>query len=340
MDEPTIFALNTHNVPNEGDLEFAVEESLVVERYQIGDELARGGIGRIFKCRDHLLNREVAVKMLRTRFRDDPQARRRFMNEARIVAMLEHPSIVPIYDFIGLPCQFYFIVMPLIRGTTLGKQLAARSTPREGLRRYLSVFAQVCQALAYVHGKGVIHRDLKPANIMLGPLDEVFVMDWGIARVLDEATAAERSLMEDSAATSAVRVAKETSVAEPGTELGRVLGSPGYMAPEQARGETDRVDKRADVFGLGAILCVILTGKGPYRGKENSELLRRARRASTRGAFFRLDASGCDPELITLAKRCLSAAPDDRPNDAGEVAEWITRYRETSEKRFPSPGKE
>src|SRR5262249_39005363 len=151
--------------------------------------------------------------------------------------------------------------MKLVRGRDLAALLRERSSPTEDLPRFLQIFEQVCQALAYAHARGVIHRDLKPANIMVGAFGEVQVMDWGLAKVLnrvDEPAAVGDMTVEG----GSVRTLRSDSLADE-SRAGSVAGTPAYMAPEQARGQTDRLDERADVFGLGAILCEVLTGKPP-----------------------------------------------------------------------------
>src|SRR5207248_10737095 len=159
------------------------------------------------------------------------------------------------------------LAMKLIKGGTLADLLAERPTPAHDLPRFLAIFAQVCQAVAYAHSRGVIHRDLKPANVMVGAFGEVQVMDWGLAKVL-EGTAA-------GGAPAPPPAAGETeNPPGPGTasQTGVALGTYAYMPPEQARGEVGRVDRRSDVFGLGAILCEILTGQPPYRGNSREQL--------------------------------------------------------------------
>src|SRR5262249_24470863 len=159
----------------------------------------------------------------------------RFVEEARIAGQLQHPGIVPVYTLGEAgPGRPYF-TMKLVEGQTLAALLAERASPAHDLTRFLKVFEQVCQTLAYAHSRGVIHRDLKPANVMVGAFGEVQVMDWGLARRLG-ATA------EDGPAGSLVEPSR--------TGGGRVLGTPAYMAPEQARGEAERLDERCDVFGL------------------------------------------------------------------------------------------
>src|SRR5262249_25806795 len=146
----------------------------------------------------------------------------------------------------------------------------------ENLPRFVAIFAQVCQAVAYAHSKGVIHRDLKPGNVMVGAFGEVQVMDWGLAKPLSREGPTEApARLEESSAICTMRTE------EPGlaTQVGAVLGTPAYMPPEQARSEVGRLDERADVFGLGAILCVILTGQPPYVATTKEEAYRRAAQA-------------------------------------------------------------
>src|SRR5262249_49651373 len=148
-----------------------------------------------------------------------------------------------------------FFAMKLIRGTTLAELLQQRRAASEGLAYFLAIFEHICQALAYAHSRGIVHRDLKPANVMVGDFGEDQVMDWGLAKV--------PGVAEPAGAAEASAIATVRTEAEEQTEAGRVLGTYAYMAPEQARGEADGLDERADVFGLGAILCVLLTGQPP-----------------------------------------------------------------------------
>src|SRR5438876_11506324 len=183
--------------------------------------------------------------------------------------------------------------MELIKGHTLAELLARRPDPTHELPRYLGIFEQVCQALAYAHSRGVVHRDLKPRNIMVGAFGEVQVMDWGLAK--------ERGARGTEGGTG-----EPLAVAPDATSAGTVLGTLGFMAPEQARGEINRLDERADVFGLGAVLCVILTGKPPFVGTVGKAVLLESALGDLAGAFARLDASGADDELVVLARRCLA----------------------------------
>ena len=232
--------------------------------------------------------------------------------------------------------------MKLVKGRTLADLLAERADPAADRPRLLHVFEQVCQTLAYTHAHGVIHRDLKPANIMVGAFGEVQVMDWGLAKVLPCAgAAAEEGVKEATEVVSMIRTPRgeDSDTGEDGSETrsGSVLGTPAYMAPEQARGEIEDVDRRSDVFGLGAVLCEVLTGRPPYAGPGEAAL-KRARRADLADAFTRLDDCGADAELVALAKRCLSADPAERPRDAAEVSSAVTAYRESVAERLRRAG--
>jgi serine/threonine-protein kinase len=227
-----------------------------------------------------------------------------------------------------------YFTMKLVKGQTFAALLAARQDSAENRPHFLGVFVQVCQTLAYAHARGVIHRDLKPSNIMVGAFGEVQVMDWGLAKVLAEG-GAQKTPPPEGAGT--IRTQRNGGAEAPDsatqTEAGPVLGTPAYMAPEQARGDLHLVDARADVFGLGAILCFLLTGQPPFTG-QRSEVMRKAQAAQLDDACRRLDGCGADAELIGLAKRCLAAEPGDRPRDASEVAAAVTAHQDAVAQRL------
>lgn len=295
-------------------------------RYQLVGELARGGMGAIFQGRDLYLGRDLAVKVMREEHRDHPELVRRFVEEAQIGGQLQHPGIVPVHELGRLPDGRMFIAMKLVRGRTLAALMAARQSPGDERTRFLAIFEQVCQTVAYAHSKGVIHRDLKPSNVMVGSFGEVQVMDWGLAKVLNQGgTADDERAVSDGDDASAIRTWRD------GSEMleshpGSVLGTPSYMAPEQARGAMDTLDERADVFALGSILCDILTGQPAFVGETASEVYRKAERADLAEACLRLDACGADAELVALARACLAIAPKHRPRDAGVVVLGLTAY--------------
>jgi eukaryotic-like serine/threonine-protein kinase len=295
-------------------------------RYRIDGEITRGGMGAILKARDPDIGRDVAIKVLREDLHDNGDLVRRFVEEAQIGGQLQHPGVVPIYELGTFADKRPFFSMKLVKGQTLADLLADRPTPAHDLPRFLSIFASIAQTMAYSHTRGVIHRDLKPSNVMVGSFGEVQVMDWGLAKVMprggvaDDAKAGKETPPETLIATARSGSDRELSHA------GSVLGTPSYMSPEQARGENDLINERADVFALGSILVEILTGSPAFTGRGSSEILRKASRGDTAEAVARLDGCGAEAELVSLARDCLAVEPEDRPRDAKVVSDRITAY--------------
>jgi serine/threonine-protein kinase len=294
-------------------------------RYQLFGEIARGGMGAVLLGRDPDLGRDLAVKVLLESHEDKPDMLRRFVEEAQIGGQLQHPGIVPVYELGTFADRRPYFTMKLVKGRTLSALLAERPSPAHDLPRFLTIFDAICQTVAYSHARGVIHRDLKPSNIMAGSFGEVQVMDWGLAKVLQESGIAGQSPTQpepEESLVATVRSGSHLNVSQGGS----VLGTPAYMSPEQAAGALDRVDRRSDVFGLGAILCEILTGLPAYTRRGAMEILRKAARGETAVALARLESCGVEAELVALAKDCLAVEPELRPRDARLVAERITAY--------------
>jgi len=305
-------------------------------RLQLFGEIARGGMGAVLKGRDADLGRDLAVKILLESHRDKPEMVRRFIEEAQIAGQLQHPGIVPVYELGAFGDRRPYFAMKLVKGHTLAEILANRKSLSEGLPRLLSIFESICQTMAYAHARGVIHRDLKPSNVMVGSFGEVQVMDWGLAKVLPRG-----GTVEDASAGRTKDHATVIATARSGTDselsqAGSIMGTPSYMAPEQARGEIDRVDERADVFALGSIFCELLTGQPAFTGRNSGEIQRKAARGELSDAFARLDQAhlGHDPDLIALARSCLSPERDDRPRNAGEVAARMGLYHSRVQERL------
>jgi serine/threonine-protein kinase len=292
-------------------------------RYEFHGEIGRGGVGAILHAHDRSLKRDLALKVLLEKHLDQPDTIRRFVEEAQIGGQLQHPGLVPVYERGTFADGRPYFTMKLVKGQTLAALLSERPDPAHDLPRFLKVFEQVCQTLAYAHAKGVIHRDLKPSNVMVGAFGGVQVMDWGLAKVLTEARSTQRAT-EPSPPVSVIETVRSGD-AESGTNTGAVMGTYAYMPPEQARGEAERLDRRCDVFGLGAVLCQILTGEAPYVGPPE-EVRVQARLGFLTSAHERLDGCGADAELVRLAKSCLQPRPEDRLADAGVVAEALTAY--------------
>ncbi len=294
--------------------------------YELIEEVGRGGMGVVYKARDRALNRTVAVKMLRGRLPGASAAARRFVQEAQITSQLQHPGIPPVHQVGTLPDGRPFLVMKLVKGRTLQARLNERRSAADR-GRLLAVFEQLCQAVGYAHANRVIHRDLKPSNVMVGKFGEVQVMDWGLAKSLADPDPAPAP---DAPGESAIRSPRDSDSA---TETGSVLGTPAYMPPEQAGGELHKIDERSDVFGLGAVLCALLTGEPPYVGPDPGAVALQAIRGHLTGASERLGACGGDPELVALCRRCLSPERDDRPRDANELAAAVADLRAAAEER-------
>jgi hypothetical protein len=316
------------NAPTRDALIPANPTPLTTGRYVLHAEIARGGMGVVYRAADTVLGRDVAIKVLQDRFGVTSGAARRFADEARITGQLQHPAVPPVHDLGTLPDGRPFLAMKLIKGDTLDDLLRLRPDPSVERGRFVAAFEQVCQAVACAHAHQVIHRDLKPANVMVGSFGEVQVMDWGLAKVLGT-----RSATADPDATAWTEIHSLRDSDAEFTQAGSVLGTPAFMPPEQAIGAVDQVDARSDVFGLGAILAVILSGRPPFVA-ESAEVTRQAAaKGHVAECFARLDACGAAPELVTLCKRCLATEKADRPADAGEVARVVAELRAAADER-------
>jgi serine/threonine protein kinase len=305
-----------------------------IPAYEVLEEIGRGGMGVVWKAR-HLDSGEVvALKVLR-RDRDHPDARARFRGEVAILERLRHQNVVQVREsgeHEGRP----HMVMDYLDGRSLQAVLQEQGP---GAARWLAVFAAVCQAVAYAHSQGVIHRDLKPSNVMVGAFGEVQVMDWGLAKVLPWSSilsSAPRAVWPTSSEwpEDATQTYVRPDESDDHTVPGSVMGTWEYMPPEQARGLACEADERSDVFGLGAMLCTILTGKPPYVGPTKADVIRQARGADLAGASARLESCGADADLIALARACLSADPNHRPENASVVEKQLTTYLASVQKRL------
>jgi tetratricopeptide (TPR) repeat protein len=299
-------------------------------RFQLGDKIGEGGMGEVHRVQDPDFNRSLAIKVLLERHRGRADLEARFLEEAQILGQLQHPGIVPVHEIGRLDDGRPFFTMKLVKGQTLEKLLQDRPRPDHDLPRFLAIFEQICQTMANAHAHGVIHRDLKPSNVMVGAFGEVQVMDWGLAKVLKptrKEPASPDSALEEKSRIATIR--SETHGQSTRAECR--LGSLQFMPPEQALGQVDRHDERSDVFTLGGILCVILTGHAPYEGTAG---FRAQEEGELQPAYDRLAACGADRELIDLAKACLTADQEARPQNAGVVAERVAGYQAAVRERL------
>jgi Flp pilus assembly protein TadD len=281
-------------------------------------EVQMGGMGAVYFGTDTALRRPVAVKVLRLHLADRPEMVERFEAEAQVCAQLQHPGIVPVHQVGRLADGRPFYTMKWVKGETLADVLRRRRSQGEDLLPLLANFRRLCEAMAYAHARNVLHRDLKPANVMVGAYGELLLMDWGLAKVLGDGG-------------SEPAPEPPSRFIDLGDDRARLqtrgaLGTLAFMPPEQASGRIGEVDKRSDVFGLGAILCTILTGQPPYVGPTEEFVLRQAMRGDLADADARLAECGADPELVALTRRCLAPAREERPADAGAVARAVTDY--------------
>jgi tetratricopeptide (TPR) repeat protein/tRNA A-37 threonylcarbamoyl transferase component Bud32 len=308
----------------------SAEASNPTERYRLGEEIACGGMGVVYRATDAVLGREVAVKVLQEKYAPDSAAALRFADEARITGQLQHPNIPAVHDLGVLPDGRPFLAMKLIKGETLEDLLKGCTDPVDGRGRFVAAFEQLCQAVAYAHAHDVIHRDLKPANVMVGPFGEVQVMDWGLAKVLG-ARPDERADPDKTIAPTVVRSLRESD--DLFTQADSVLGTPAFMSPEQAAGAVGAIDRRSDVFGLGAVLAVVLTDRPPFVSDTSDSTRVKAAQGDVGECFARLDTCGGEPDLVALCRRCLAPRPEDRPSDAGAVAKAVAALRAAADER-------
>jgi serine/threonine protein kinase len=280
-------------------------------RFLIGATLGEGGMAVVHEATDVQLNRTVAVKRMRSGLARRDEARQRFFAEAEILAGLDHPGTTSVFEAGRLPDGDCFYAMKKVSGQTLAALLAERSNDdvndRAVRARFLEIFFRVCQTVASAHNQGVIHRDLKPENIMVDDLGVVYVMDWGLAKVLTDESNDDRS---DSGR----------------TRVGAVMGTPAYMSPEQAAGNSATSDRQSDVFSLGVMLYEILTGTNPFRGVTAVE--------SMKGVMYhdpeapRTHNRSVNRTLSAITMKAIAKDPFRRYRSAAELAEDIRRYRE------------
>jgi serine/threonine-protein kinase len=291
--------------------------AIPTDRFVLGELLGSGGMGEVRAARDVRIGREVAVKALHGAAAADASTVARFLREARIQGRLDHPAIVPVYDLGRDESGAPYFAMKRLTGITLQQVLhdwakVGESTSTWTRHQVLARLIDVCLALDFAHSRGVIHRDVKPGNIVLGDYGEVYVIDWGIARVVDDDGADDRTIAR----------ADLGDVDEPHTAVGAVLGTAGYMAPEQQLGEV--VDARADVYALGCVLYEVLTVRAALPRAVDGKPPPIARKPiSPRQRHPELDIP---PELDELCVHATDPERDDRLASARELATGIQRY--------------
>jgi tRNA A-37 threonylcarbamoyl transferase component Bud32 len=277
------------------------------ENYELVGEVARGGIGRIIKARDRRLKREVALKQLH----DGRAGHARFVREAMLTAKLQHPSIIPVHEVGRFASGEPFFAMKLVHGQSLRDAIRERTALEQRLELLPSVLA-VADAIAYAHSERVIHRDLKPSNVLIGAFGETVVIDWGLAKDLDAGDSPDESAHSHS-----------VDAAADATNTGAVLGTPAYMPPEQALGES--VDERADVYALGALLYHVIAGVPPFDGSNAGETLQKVVKSGP--APLASVVSGVPADLAAIVARAMARDKEQRYADARAVADDLRRFQ-------------
>jgi WD40 repeat protein len=309
-------------------------------RYRIIKPHAKGGLGEVFIARDEEIDRDVALKEIQARYGDDPDSRARFLKEAEITGKLEHPGIVPVYGLGTYPDGRPYYAMRFIQGDSLGDALERFHDParkwkddnqrRLEFRGLLQRFIDVCNAIDYAHSKGVLHRDLKPGNVMLGQYGETLVVDWGLAKRIEDKTPERMSsmgpvkpLMEDSGL----------------TQYGQVLGTPAFMSPEQAAGKLDEMGPATDVYGLGATLYTLLTGEPPFTAGDLESLMATVRKGLPIARYPRKLNRRIPAPLESICVAAMAVKPADRYPTAKRLSQDVENWLADSKVSVHHEGK-
>jgi serine/threonine-protein kinase len=291
-------------------------------RYSFGDELGAGGVGKVVNARDREIGRVVALKTLKLGPEAQPSVAARFVSEARVTAQLEHPNIVPVYDLGTLPDGQPYYTMRVVKRQSLQDVLGNRDLRKQWpLVRLVGAFVQVSRALAYAHRRGVLHRDIKPENILLGDFGEVYLADWGNAKVTGTSEGAEPIRFDGK---DPMRMGREAIPSG-------LSGTPGYIAPEQIRGDRNRIDHRADIFALGVVLYEMLTGEHPFDAPTVLTVILATQSREPKPP--RSLVPTCPLVLEDLCMAMLSKDPTKRPESAEGVAAEAEAFLEGAKER-------
>ena len=289
-------------------------------RYTQFKTLARGGKCLIQSCKDFHLSRVIAYKSLLPEIANDPFEQKRFLREARVTAMLQHPNTIPVYELSRNAHRHYYFTMKLVEGYTLREVLdmaiadGTQAVDGYGFHRMVTILIQVANALDYSHSHGVVHRDIKPANVLMGPFGEVLLLDWGLAKVWSEEPeeVPEMRLLLDS----------DPSL----TAQGKLQGTAHYMSPEQVLASRD-LDHRTDIYSMGAVLYEILAGRTPFIGEKVSDILEQVKNVMPVPPSEVAPERDIPEQLEDLCMRCLEKDPDRRVQSARKLVAALRSWR-------------
>jgi len=331
-------AWNDHGSPD------ASSEFTMPDRYEDLGLIGQGAMGEVRRVRDRHLSRRLAMKIIHSRIMTRPTLTERFLSEARSTAHLQHPGIVPVHDMGVLPDGRLWFTMKEVKGKEVEEVIQDihavsptqwQTTPTGWtLRRLIEAFRRICETMAFAHTHGVIHRDLKPSNLMVGEHGEVMVLDWGIAKHLKRASLSGTT-------TSLLPEEQQCNpTAHQPTQMGTIAGTPAYMAPEQARGEIDKIDARTDVYALGAVLYQVLSGRPPYTEHPTHSVLKQvleapppALSAPARGTGSNLQGPAPPDALVEACEWSMRRDPAHRPQSATELAQAINDWLDGAQRR-------
>lgn len=304
------------------DVKFSVPN--VSKRYKIGEIIGSGGNSTVVEAYDRDLKRVVAVKLLKAKYHKNERAVQRFLNEASITAMLQHPGVVPVYEVGFVGQKDFFFSMKKVEGVTL-RDLMCKDSSEKHLSYLLDIFYAICETMAFAHEKGITHRDLKPENIMIEKYGSILIMDWGLAK--DAENTQHESYLNDSDSNNRFDVNESVEV----TINGEISGTPSYMSPEQSLGMMNKMNQRSDIFSLGILLYEIITGYNPFTkgGVDNFREIFEAIKHNKPDLIQR-DFKGrkVRKELNAICMRCLEKLPDERYSDARVLYKELKAFRE------------
>ena len=317
--KPEIKSLTTSDTV---DVKFSVPN--VSKRYKIGDIIGSGGNSTVVEAYDRDLKRVVAVKLLKAKYHKNERAVQRFLNEASITAMLQHPGVVPVYEVGFVGQKDFFFSMKKVEGVTL-RDLICKEPTEKHLSNLLDIFYAICETMAFAHEKGITHRDLKPENIMIEKYGSILIMDWGLAK--DAENSQDESYLSDSDSHNRFDVNESVEV----TINGEISGTPSYMSPEQSLGMMNKMNQRSDIFSLGILLYEIICGYNPFTkaGTDNfREIFEAIKHMKPEPLERDFKNRKIRKELNAICMKCLEKLPDDRYSDARGLYRDLKAFRE------------